>query len=62
MQIKRLSLEIFGGCNFSCKMCPQGKDNNGRQQDFLKLLPFKLFEKILDDASQYGVQVVNIEL
>jgi len=61
MQIKRLSLEIFGGCNFSCKMCPQGKDNNGRQQDFLKLLPFKLFEKILDDASQYGVQVVNIE-
>lgn len=59
MEIKRLSLEIFGGCNFSCQMCPQGED--GRETDFLRVMPLSLFKDIVMDAKQYGVQVVNIE-
>ena len=59
MKIKRLSLEIFGGCNFVCQMCPQGEE--GREQEFLRVMPFELFKDIVLDAKQYGVQVVNIE-
>ena len=59
MQIKRLSLEIFGGCNFTCQMCPQGEQ--GREKEFLRLMPFDLFENILEEAQSYGVQVVNLD-
>ena len=59
MIVKRLSLEIFGGCNFVCQMCPQGEQ--GREREFLRMLPFDVFENILDDALQHGVQVVNLE-
>lgn len=59
MKIKRLSLEIFGGCNFVCQMCPQGE--GGREEEFLRVMPLSLFKDIVLDAKQYGVQVVNIE-
>jgi uncharacterized Fe-S cluster-containing radical SAM superfamily protein len=57
--IERLVLEIFGGCNYACYMCPQA--DNSRQQPFLKSMPFGLFEDILDDAKQYGVEIVNLD-
>jgi uncharacterized Fe-S cluster-containing radical SAM superfamily protein len=59
MKVKRLSLEIFGGCNFVCQMCPQGE--GGRETSFLRSMPFELFKDIVIDAKQHGVQVINIE-
>lgn len=56
IKIERLVAEVFGGCNYACKMCPQGE--TGRDKDFLKSMPFELFENILDDAKQYGDNIV----
>ena len=36
MKLRQLDMELFGGCNYSCSMCPQGSDRgrepeNGRE-------------------------------
>lgn len=56
IRIERLVAEVFGGCNYECQMCPQGE--GGRDKEFLKQMPFELFENILDDAKQYGEGIV----
>lgn len=55
--IRQLDLELNGGCNYACPMCPQA---TGREKNFLKKLPFPVFEKILDDAMQYGLETVSL--
>ena len=55
--IKQLDLELNGGCNYKCPMCPQ---SNGREREFLKKLPYEVFTKIIDDACQYGLEGVSI--
>ena len=57
IEIKQLDLELNGGCNYSCPMCPQA---TGREKNFLRKLPFGVFEKILDDAMQYGLDTVSL--
>lgn len=52
-----LDMEINGGCNYACQMCPQ---SSGREKAFLKKLPFELFEKVVDDAMQHGLQTVSL--
>lgn len=56
IKVQRLVAEVFGGCNYTCQMCPQGE--GGRDKEFLKQMPFGLFEDILDDAKQYGDDIV----
>jgi organic radical activating enzyme len=60
MHIKLLNIEAFGGCNFSCQMCPQSKEMGGRERDFLKTLPYDIFEKVVLDAMQYGLEAVSL--
>ena len=48
MHLKRITTEIFGGCNYACEMCPQSSP--GRDKEFLKTLPFDLYKKILDQV------------
>jgi len=55
--IKQLDLELFGGCDYACKMCPQ---STGREREFLKSMPLDVFKKVVDDASQYGLEVVSL--
>jgi organic radical activating enzyme len=55
--IKQLDLELYGGCNYKCTMCPQAQ---GREKDFLKKLPFDVFTKIIDDALQYNLDTVSL--
>ena len=57
ISIKQLDLELNGGCNYKCPMCPQA---DGREKDFLKKLPFDVFTKIVDDALQYGLDTVSL--
>jgi organic radical activating enzyme len=57
LSIKQLDVELNGGCNYKCEMCPQAF---GRERDFLKKLPTPLLEKILDDAAAYGVESVSL--
>lgn len=59
MQLERAVIEVFGGCNYSCSMCPQSW---GRGSDFSKKMPLELFEKILDEISpKYGHPLINLE-
>ena len=55
--IKQLDLELNGGCNYTCPMCPQ---TDGREKDFLKKLPYDVFTKIIDDALQYDLDTVSL--
>ena len=57
LAIKQLDLELNGGCNYKCEMCPQAI---GREKDFLKKLPYDVFTGIVDDAMQYGLEGVSL--
>jgi MoaA/NifB/PqqE/SkfB family radical SAM enzyme len=61
LNLKRAVIEVFGGCNYTCQMCPQGSDE-GREKEFLKKMPLKQFENILDQITpKYGHPVINLE-
>ena len=56
--IKRVLMEVFGGCNYTCQMCPQSTP--GRIL-FKRKMPLKDFEKILDKITpQYGKPVIGL--
>ena len=59
MIIDRAVIEINGGCNYSCEMCPQS--NPGRHKGFLKKMPLSQFEEIVAECAEAGVNVVNLE-
>ena len=43
--LERAVIEVFGGCNYKCQMCPQ---STGRGHDWVRKMPLDLFEKTLD--------------
>ena len=57
--INQLNLEVFGGCNLACPMCPQGIED-GREKEFKKNLNEDLFKKIIDEAIPLGLKYVNL--
>lgn len=60
IELERAVIEVAGGCNYSCQMCPQ--QDNGRGAEFTKLMPLSLFEDILDQITpKYGYPVINLE-
>lgn len=58
MNIERAVIEINGGCNYSCTMCPQSV---GRTKSFLRKMPLTQFEDIVSQCAEHGVKVVNLE-
>ena len=56
--IRQLDLELFGGCNFDCDMCPQ--QNNGREKSFRKMMPWNIFTKVVDEAIELGTEAVSL--
>lgn len=56
--VDRAVIEINGGCNYSCSMCPQ---TLGRGKDWLKKIDLQSFEKIIQELSTKGLNVVNLE-
>ena len=60
VKLKRIVMEVFGGCNYTCQMCPQS--NPGRGKSFTRKMPLKNFEKILDQlVPKYGTPQINLE-
>jgi len=55
--IRQMALEIYGGCNYKCQMCPQ---DGGRHHDFLKKMPYEVFEKIIVDGAVHGCTTVSL--
>ena len=58
-EVYQLNMEVFGGCNLTCPMCPQGMEG-GREKDFKKSLGEDLFKKIVDEAIPMGLKYVNL--
>jgi MoaA/NifB/PqqE/SkfB family radical SAM enzyme len=60
LKLQRIVMEVFGGCNYTCQMCPQS--NPGRGKNFTRKMPLDEFEKILDKiVPKYGSPVINLE-
>lgn len=55
--LERAVIEVFGGCNYKCQMCPQ--TDPGRGKNWTRKMPFKLFENILDQIP--GKPVIQLE-
>ena len=59
VQLKRVMMEIFGGCNYTCQMCPQSAP--GRGKDFTRKMPLKTFEEVLDKiVPKYGKPIIGL--
>jgi len=56
-EIRQINLEMAGGCNLRCPMCPQ---STGRETDFLSRLPLEEFRKIIDQAVPLGLKHVTL--
>lgn len=61
MKIDRAVIEINGGCNYSCSMCPQDMRTGGRDKRFLAKMSLEDFERNVADCAQHGLNVVNLE-
>lgn len=60
IRLKRIVMEVFGGCNYKCRMCPQVVP--GRDASFQQKMPLDIFEKILDEiVPAYGTPAINLE-
>jgi radical SAM protein with 4Fe4S-binding SPASM domain len=59
MKLERASIEVFGGCNYLCSMCPQ---TTGRGKDWTRKMPFDMFTDLLDQiAEKHGTPVINLQ-
>lgn len=61
LSIDRAVIEVNGGCNYTCQMCPQSAGPDGRGKNWLKKISLKDFERIVSECAQYGLNVVNLE-
>lgn len=63
-EIDRAVIEINGGCNYTCIMCPQttpdGK-TGARGKNWLKKMPLSMFEDAVAQCAAGGLNVVNLE-
>jgi uncharacterized Fe-S cluster-containing radical SAM superfamily protein len=63
-EIDRAVIEVNGGCNYTCAMCPQttpeGK-TGARGKDWLKKMPLDMFERAVAECAEAGLNVVNLD-
>ena len=60
LKLQRVVMEVFGGCNYTCQMCPQS--NPGRGKNFTRKMKLSEFERILDMIiPKYGYPQINLE-
>ena len=60
LNLQRIVMEVFGGCNYTCQMCPQS--NPGRGKSFTRKMKLEEFERILDNiVPKYGTPQINLE-
>lgn len=61
LSVDRAVIEVNGGCNYSCQMCPQSVEPHGRGKNWLKKINLKDFERVVAECAEHGLNVVNLE-
>jgi len=61
LYIDRAVIEIVGGCNYSCTMCPQDLRVGGRDKGFRRMMKLDEFEGYVADCAKHGVRVINLD-
>lgn len=61
LSIDRAVIEIVGGCNYSCSMCPQDLREGGRDKQFRRMMKLDEFEGYVADCAKHGLRVVNLD-
>ena len=61
LNIDRAVIEIVGGCNYSCSMCPQDLRTGGRDRGFRRAMKLDEFEGYVADCAKHGVRVINLD-
>src|SRR4029453_15935651 len=56
-EVRQVAVEIYGGCNYECVMCPQ---STGRHKSFLKKMPFDVFAKVVEDSKRHGWGMISL--
>ena len=60
LKLQRVVMEVFGGCNYTCQMCPQ--TTPGRGKGFTRKMSINEFKRILNDiVPKYGAPQINLE-
>lgn len=60
LNLQRVVMEVFGGCNYTCQMCPQ--TSPGRGKNFTRKMSINEFKRILNDiVPKYGTPQINLE-
>jgi MoaA/NifB/PqqE/SkfB family radical SAM enzyme len=64
LNIDRAVIEVNGGCNYTCQMCPQTFESGAtgaRGKNWLKKMSLADFETIVAECAEHGLNVVNLE-
>ena len=64
MYIDRAVIEIQGGCNYTCQMCPQTHPDGttgARGKNWMRKMPLAEFERYVAECAEAGLNVVNLD-
>ena len=56
---QHLIIEPVSSCNIRCIMCFQVDESFSKNKDFMGIMDFDLFKKVIDDAVDIGIQAVT---